>query len=333
MAKRCAVGEVWVDQIEDLKARSRKEQQSLFDKFSARITHVESLRPAFGFVALGGALILGISRLLPDPWGTGVAILGGVTAAAGGAFVVMLDFKKLEISQDAKDAHRTADEAIAALAVKQSELDGERDALSRAAKLDRKRLARIEATRLMIESLEAALLRNADARLAARQLLTNSSASLRNAVDYQTSDFLTFTIFRKTRAGRGEIMRPIAREWTDAPEATTLGRHWKRGEGYTGHVWSLAQDNREASVVEPDTQRPEAQKYMVKTADAKHEARYRSVASFPILVGKDNDIWGVVTATSDRAGVFDHQGDLARQGVETVRDIAMIASLLTKLKA
>lgn len=319
-------------QIEDLKARLRKDEQSLFDKFSARISHVESLRPIFGFVAVGGALVLAISRLLADPLGLALAILGGVTAATGGAIVVVLDFKKLEISQDAKDAHRTADESIQALAASQSVLEAERAARSQAATLDRKRLARIEATRLMIESLEAALLRNADTRLAAQQLLMNSSASLRNAIDYQTSDFLTFTIFRKTKAGRGEVMRPIAREWTDARETTTLGRQWKRGEGFTGYLWSLAQDNREASVVEPDTQKPEAQKYKVNTADARRESRYRSVASFPILVGRDNEIWGVVTATSDRAGVFDHQGDLARQGVETVRDVAMIASLLTKLK-
>lgn len=319
-------------EIEDLKARLRKGEQTLFDKFSARITHVESLRPIFGFVAVGGAMVAAIARAVPGSWGLGLTIVGAVVAAAGGAFVVLLDFKKLEISQDAKEAHRTADDAIDSLTAKAAELEAAAHLSLQAVAFDRKRLARIEATRLMIESVEAAFLMSADVSTSAQRLLRTAISSLRIAVDYQAGDFLTITIFQKVKEGRGEVMKAIAREWTDEREAVTLGRSWKRGQGYTGHLWSLALDNPSASVVEPDTQRPDSQRYKVDAADPVREGRYRSVASFPILIGENNQIWGVVTATSDRAGVFDHTGDLARQSVETVRDIAMVASLLAKLR-
>jgi len=318
-----------VESIEDLEARMRGGEKTLFDKFSARVTHIERLRPTFGFVALVGAMVAAIARAISGVWGLGFTIAGAVVAAAGGAFVVLMDFKKLEISQEAKAAHQVADDAIKALKAKKAELES---AVSQAEILDRKRLARIEATRLMIESVEAAFLKSADTSTSAQILLKTAISSLRIAVDYNAGDFLTFTIFRKTGENSQEEMRYIARAWTDEKEEATAGRSWKPGEGYTGYLWSLARDNRKASVVESDTQRPEAQRrYRVEGADPQREGRYRSVASFPILVGQDNEIWGVVTATSDRAGVFDHTGDLARQSVETVRDIALIASLLAKL--
>lgn len=318
--------------IESLRGRLRASEKTLLDKFSDRVRHVEQLRPIFGFVAVAGALIAALARAVPGVWGVGLTVAGAVVGSAGGALVVLMDFKKLEISQDAKDAHRTADEAIQALATKALELDAATALAEEAVLFDRKRLARIEATRLMIESVEAAFLSSADAQRSAMLLLQNAIFSLRNAVDYRAGDFLTFTIFQKVKRGRVELMQPIAREWTDVREAANLGRSWKRGEGFTGSLWSLAHDNRKASVVEPDTQKPEAHRYKVDSADPERERRYRSVASFPILVGRENEIWGVVTATSDRPGVFDHTGDLARQSVETVRDIALVASLLAKLR-
>lgn len=321
-------------EAEDLKARLRKGEQTLLEKFSARITHVESLRPIFGFVALAGALLIALGRAVPGTLGLVMTVAGAVVAAAGGALVVLMDFKKLEISQDAKDAHKTADDAIEALVLKGSELQSAVNLGAQAVALDRKRLARIEATRLMIESVEAAFLKSADVQRSAQQLLSTAISSLRSAVDYQAGDFLTVTIFRKVRRGQQPgVMKPIAREWTDRSETASLGRSWAKGDGYTGYLWSLAQDNPRASVVEQDTQRPESQHYKVPTPDPVREGRYRSVASFPILIGEKNTIWGVVTATSDRAGVFDHTGDLARQSVETVRDVAMVASLLAKLRA
>jgi len=245
----------------------------------------------------------------------------------------LLDYKKLEISQDAKDAHKIADEAIEALKSRSSELEAAQALSGQAKAFDRRRLARIEAIRLMIESVEAAYLKSADVQTSAQQLLKSAKLSLETAVDYETGDILTFTIFRKTGSVADEKMEPIARAWTGESENKSLGRTWGPGEGYTGFLWSLARDNRKASLVDPDTQRVGTNKYKVENVNLEREARYRSVVSLPVLVGQNNEIWGIVTATSSRPGVFDHHGDQAIQSVGAVRDIAMIAGLLAKLRA
>lgn len=322
--------------VEELRGRLQRNRQTFLDKFSARIAVVEGWRPVFAGFGVLGALIAAIARAFPGDWGLGLTIFGAVLAAAGGALVVLMDFKKLEITQDAKAAWEVADAAVDVLESNEAQLTASqaaaRAAAAEATAFDARRLARIEAIRLMIESIEAAFLSNADAETSARRLLLAAVANLQRAVDYVAGDVLTFTIFQRQDT-RGDVrMQPIAREWSDRARGVEPGRPWVKGEGYTGVLWNLAETNHRASVVEPDTDAPGVRaKYPVRNPADDQERRYRSVASFPILIGKDNAVWGVVTATSDRGGVFDHTGNLARQSVETVRDVALAASLLAKL--
>ncbi len=323
---------------DELLTQLRGGEKKLFNKFSERITHVEGWRPVFGVVAVIGAMTAAIARAIPGEWGLGLTIFGALLAAGGGALVVLMDYKKLEISQDAKDAHKLADNAITEWEACKRDLAAEKSNAEQAATgataFDAKRLARIEAIRLMIESIEAALLSNADAETSAQKLLIAAVGNLQRAVDYNASDFLTFTIFKMSGEPQTGKMIPIAREWTDRNRAAEDGRSWVKGEGYTGVLWNLAETNPKASVVEPDTSLPGVrEKYPVTNRDDEREDRYLSVASFPVLIGKENLIWGAVTATSDRRGVFDHSGNMARQSVEAVRDVALAASLLAKLRS
>lgn len=165
----------------------------------------------------------------------------------------------------------------------------------------------------MIEVVEAALLNNLSARETAQRLLQFSAAPLRKAVDYQSQsdDLFTITIFKAETGEDGkERMVPIAREWTDSA-ASAGGRAWAKGKGYTGVLWQLASSNSQASVIEPDTETAGIrERYPVDHYDADKEATYRSVASYPITIGANDQVWGCVTATSSRAGVFDHAGEL-----------------------
>ncbi len=311
-----------MEKADTLRKRLGKNERSLIEKFSARVAQVERLRPVFGIVAIVGALVATVARYLPELWSLGFTVLGGAVTAVGGAVVVLLDFRKLEIAQEAKQAHEVADGAISALERAQNDVAAAVQRCDEAALIDVKRPARIDATRLMIESISAAGRTGADQAASAARLLERAISTLRNAVDYQAGDFLTFTIFQLQGTGRKASMVPIARQWTDLNAAMNLGRSWPIGQGYTGRLWEHAKHDPAASVVEPDTATPEAMKrYRVLQPTPDREARYRSVASFPILVGEDNRVWGAVTATSDRVGVFDHQGQMARQNVETVRDV------------
>lgn len=324
-----------MSRFDELHVKLRDGEKSLVEKYSKRIDQIEFWRPWFGLAAVIGALVVGVVRVLPlpDAAGLGFTILGAILAAVGGGLVVLMDYKKLEISQDAKNALQIADDTLQTLKTRETELASARETVEQAREFDEKRLARIEAIRLMIESIEAAFLKNADVRKSAEQMLEIASGKLRRAMDYHAGDFLTFTLFQRTGEGEDEQMRPIAREWTDKDGSVELGRSWKKGDGYTGMLWQMALANSEAQVVESDTQLPDVRaRYRVPNSDPVREGRYRSVASFPILIGKDNEVWGVVTVTSDRSNVFGHTSNLARQSVEAVRDVALAAGLLAKLR-
>jgi hypothetical protein len=165
-------------------------------------------------------------------------------------------------------------------------------------------------------------------------MLKRAVASIRKAVDYQGGDFFTVSIFKKEDRGEGERMYRIAAEWTDPERASTGGRSWAFGKGFTGVAWQLACTNRKGDVVEADCSGAEiADKYPVDDPNPEREALYRSVAAIPIFVGATNEVWGVVTATTDRIGVFKRdRSNLQVQNVDTIRDVARLAALLAGLE-
>lgn len=324
---------------EELRKKLNTSSEALDTKMVNRLAVVEWWRPIAAIGAVLGALVAGMSRLIENgELSVGLAVGGAVFAATCGAAIALMDRKKLEISSEAKSSVAVAEEVILELSNREAELSVEKEKYQtlnqNATRFDAKRNSRIQALRLMIDVTEAALLKNLKVQTAANRLLQLPAATLRAAIDWESGDFLTVTIFRLGRDKSGvEVMKPIAREWTDSG-ASVGGRAWLKGKGYTGVLWALASADPKASVVEPDTSLPQMrEKYPVDRGDPERENRYLSVASYPILIGKENEVWGIVTATSSRKGVFDHGGRLARQSAEAIRDVALVASLLVKLDA
>lgn len=316
---------------DDLRQRLRADERSLVEKYGARIDVVERLRP--GFIVLGviGASIAALSRLVADTPGSLMAIGGAGLAVVGGAVAGILDFRKLELGCEAKDAYALADEAITQADAAQAHLSAVE---ARAAMLDRMRRERLLAIEQMIEAAEAGLLIKADAASTAHRLLRRSISSIRKAIDYDSKDFLTISIFRKQIEPDGvERMIRIATQWTDPERASGGGRNWALGKGYTGVAWRNAMTNPRGYVVIPDTGLPHVRtEYPVDDGDPEREKLYRSVAAIPILIGGTNNVWGVVTATTDRTHVFGHDtATLAVQSIDMIRDIARIAALLSGL--
>lgn len=313
--------------VAELRRRLRANAESLSDRYAKRLAVVERLRPWMVGIGVVAALVAACSKIFEGPPGIVMAIVGGALAAMSGLIVASLDYKKLEIGREAEEANLLADQSLS--------LVEERDAALNAARLlDMKRRERFLAIEQMVESIEAGLIRRADAHAVAETLLRRAIAAIRKAVDYQAPDFFTISIFQRTTLTSGtEMMCRIAAQWTDPERASAGGRDWGLGQGYTGVAWNNARVNPAGDVIEADTLMEHCRtQYPVEHADPQREALYRSVAAIPILVGGTNEVWGVVTATSDRPGVFKRDDPkVTVQNVDMIRDIARIAALLAGL--
>lgn len=316
-----------MDEFDGFEAERRKGIQAVFSKYSDRILHLESFRPWLVGLGALGALIAALSRLDPDGTPGLVALIVGVVFAfVGAACAAAMDFKKIELGAQLKSLEEMAEKAIQL----GREVAADRKKLEEgAAVLDRRRRGRLQAIEQMLQAIEAGLLASdEDAKKAtAATMLRRSITSIRNAVDYHATEFFTVSIFRR----EDERMVRIAAEWTNPDLAGNGGRNWKKGQGYTGGAWHRAETNPNGDVVLSDTTPDHvAEEYPVEGRDAERERHYKSVAAIPILIRHNNEVWGVVTATSDRIGMFDRSGP-GRQNVEMIRDIARIAALLAGL--
>lgn len=313
--------------VAELRDRLRTSESHLAARYAQRLAVVERLRPWMVGIGVLGALIAALSKVVEGAPGNIMAIVGGAVAAIAGLIVASLDYKKLEIGREAQDAHTLADQSLAIVEEREQ-------ALEAAGALDLKRRERLLAIEQMVESIEAGLIQSADAKATAESLLRRAISAIRKAVDYQAPDFFTVSIFQRMKCENGEeMMCRIAAQWTDPEKAAAGGRNWGLGQGYTGVAWNNAKVNPAGDVIEADTTMEHCRtQYPVEHADPTREALYRSVASIPILVGGTNEVWGVVTATSDRSGVFKRDDSkITVQNVDMIRDIAHISALLAGL--
>ena len=317
-----------IDQIRPANASGKS---SLLLKFKNRIAAVENLRLVAVIGGVIGALVAAISRAIAGDLGLGIAVSGAVMAAVCGIMIALMDRKKLELSQEATDAHANGDQALDLAGSLADQLEATQAAVEG---FDRKRRERLTAIQRMIEVVEASLVTNSgNVPKTAEGMLRNAVQSIRSAVEYKGVDFFTITIFQKVAGSGEEVMRRIAAEWTNPELALKGGRSWKLGSGYTGMAWQNALHNPNGDVVIGDTAEPLIRtQYPVDPYDPERECLYRSVAAIPILVDSGNEVWGVVTATTDRPNVFVRDRENIKvQNVEMVRDIARIAALLAGL--
>tara|TARA_R100000935_G_C2839819_1_gene170320 strand:- start:1686 stop:2738 length:1053 start_codon:yes stop_codon:yes gene_type:complete len=117
-----------------------------------------------------------------------------------------------------------------------------------------------------------------------------------------------------------------------AEEQDYVSRSWRKGEGYSGQAWMLANE-----VVVPDTiSLPSSLHTTNLGAQAKGDPeaelrRYRSVASVPVFLGTSDKVWGVVSVTTNQPNKFSTHSvddDVAAQNVETVRILSKMIAVL-----
>jgi hypothetical protein len=178
---------------------------ALLSKFKVRIAAVENLRLVGVIIGVLGAFVAAISRSIAGDFGLALAVGGALAALICGVFVGLMDRKKLEISQEASDAHDKADQAIDLAGSLADQLETTQTAVE---VFDRKRRERLTAIQRMIEVLEASLItRSGDVVRTAETLLSSAIHSIRAAVEYKGATSLRSPSFRR-------LMPVVRRRWS-----------------------------------------------------------------------------------------------------------------------
>ena len=306
-------------EIATLRRQLRIDESSLVDKYASRIDGIERARPWFIGGAVLGAALTGLGRLDAGTLGIVITAIGIVVATIFGALVGWVDFRKLEISREARGAMAIADQALEKAADYATLLDEQ-------IRHRRARGDRLEAGSLMREAIAAGISADLDAGNALDAMLDAAKLRLIAAFGFDAAEYWAVTIFSIDDSG--ECMSKTAALWNDSTTSALASRDWSKGEGFTGVAW-----RNESPVIVADMTRPGmTEAYPVPQGKFRdHDRlRYRSAASYPVIVG--GAVWGVVTATSDRAGRFDLDSADGTEAARTVQDLAGYTGMLATIE-
>lgn len=270
--------------------------------------------------AIGGAMEGGIAPSQGDGLVTlkGLLVaLGALGAFAGGVLLLIADWETPDLLDLAKRFVREAKDYLL-----------ERDELL---KLDDKRRALLEMQSDIYEACEN-LGRDEPLKAVARAILAVGSVNLNAAIGFEPGERWAFSVFQRVKLGEDEVMKRVAVQWAERDGESKPGRNWKIREGFTGWAWADAEDLIVGNANDPEWNgkyaAPEDKKI---GSDAE---RYVSAAAIPIKVGATDEIWGVVTATSNFENRFKRNPqDVRSQNVDTVRVLARLIATQVALRS
>ena len=164
-----------------------------------------------------------------------------------------------------------------------------------------------------------------------KTILYLASVNLTASIGFDNGERWAFSIFKKVGGGDEERMERIAVHWANRGGENQAARSWKKQQGFTGWAWH---DNRE--VIVSDARYNElVGKYFAEKGNQVQDDKdlYVSAAAIPIRTGANDEIWGIITATSNTAGRFKGDPhDAQSQNVETVRVLARLIAAQIALR-
>lgn len=263
--------------------------------------------------AIGGGAAATVAQLVP-----GYNTIGLVGAALAGISAVLLLIIESDASQDLELARRGL--------AKARQFDDEisqherREAnLTRATEL-------YSAMNLMRGVIERGIsLPNVTAVGLADACLDLSKRELSIAFGFLREEHYTICVYMAERdAESGKmVLRLVAQ---DRSVRCDLGdaRKWPEGIGVTGAAYAT-----KAEIIIPDLLAPElGSAFALKgNMNAADQQRYRSIVAAPISLSENEPPWGVVTATSGRAGRFSTSKEGGVQTAEALRALAGMIAL------
>lgn len=307
----------------------RTQQRDLTDQIITRYEDGELWRFTINLaLVVGGALLAALGKLglISEAVDTGLQIVGLVMAFIGGVLVAIFDRKRTKLTSSARDSLDLAQEFL-------DEKAGLESQIAAAAELDRRRRYLLQAHQSMQEAVER-VPQGTSIITVIETMLDAGANDLEGAIGFDPGEKWAFSIFQRVPSREGsktEVMRRVAVAWADRSMERNGARDWKKKEGFTGVAWQ-----RDDDVIEDDATKPEiAEQYPVPGAKVKPDdaKRYVSVAAIPIRVGPQDEMWGVVTATSDKAGRWRRVStDPAEQNVQSVRVLSQLIAMQVVLR-
>jgi GAF domain len=155
-------------------------------------------------------------------------------------------------------------------------------------------------------------------------MLKQARRALFLAHGFEMNDFHTICVYQRVMGsdGRPELVCRAHIRAIDCELA--LARVWKEGIGVAGTALAKATE-----VVVPDLTAPElGTLYNLREKKDEDDTRYRSIVAEPISLDGSGALWGVLIATSSRAGHFSVQD---RSYVNVTEALAGMISLAVKL--
>ncbi len=270
----------------------------------------------------GGALVSGLARVLPLPTAPidvkdTVQGAGLLAAFLGGAALVFLD-------KNLVGSLKLAADATAELQRVQSTAASLGSSIEEAGTRDRQLRALRAAAVALRGGIEKSLFRNPpDEAATMGELLDVGLDELQAAMSFIAGDLWTISIYRAER-GPPVVLRRLATRRSNRAEEAGPSRDWGPGQGHIGMTWLRA-----GEVVLEDVTDPAVRHAMNTPAekDAPSDAwRYKSIAAAPVIPDGATEPWGVVIATSSRAGQF--SPDALSAGSERAEAIRVFAGLI-----
>lgn len=263
--------------------------------------------------AIGGGALATVAQLMS---GWNVAGLVGASLAAAAA-VLLLTIESdasadLELARKALAKARQFDDDI-------SQYERREANLTRATEL-------YSAMNLMRGVIERGLLLpDFSAVKMAEQCLELSKRELSIAFGFLREEHFTICVYiaQPDQESGKVILRLVAHDRSVQCKMSDA-RPWPEGHGVTGAAYATR-----AEIIIPDLLAPElGSAFALKgNMNAADQQRYRSIVAAPITLRENDAPWGVVTATSGRAGRFSTSRDGG--GVQTAEALRALAGMIS----
>lgn len=299
-----------------------KAQKDFWDAVIERYENGEWWRFTINLVlVVGGGVLVGLGKLelFAEPHGSWITGVGLAMVFVGGLLAAIFDRRRAGLTSSAR----------AAIDLAQSFTDDRRlleSQIRAAEQLDSRRRHLLLAQFVMLEAAERVPI-SAGIVTVIEAMLDAGSNDLEGAIGFEAGERWTFSIFQRGRVSsrsKAEVMRRIAFVWAERSMEKRPAREWRKKEGFTGVSWQRDDEVIEADVLAPGV----VEQYPVSLEMQKPDdnQRYVSVAVIPIRVGRDDDMWGSVTATSDRAGRW--RREASNPGQQNVMAVRLLAQLI-----